>query len=116
MRHRIRDHDPRQLTIVQRLNRIAAQDTMRHYRHYFFGAMLHYRVGGFHERAACVRHVVDEDGDFVLDVPDQDHAGYFVRAGALLVDEGEAEVETVGYGCRSIPQTLAFHPSPILGL
>ena len=61
----------------------------------------HYRFGGFDQSAARVGHVVDEDGDFVLDVADEDHAGDFVGARALFVDEGEAEVEAVGYGCCS---------------
>jgi len=60
------------------------------------------RLGGFGERAAGVGHVVDEDAGFVFDVADEDHAGDFVGAGALFVDEGEAEVEAVGYGCCSV--------------
>ena len=65
---------------------------------------------GFDERAACVCHVVDEDRDLVLDVADEDHAGDFVGARALFVDEGEAEVEAVGNGCCSISHLLAFIP------
>ena len=65
---------------------------------------------GFDERAAGVGHVVYEDGDFVLYVADEDHAGDFVGARALFVDEGEAEVEAVGNGCCSISHLLAFIP------
>ena len=53
----------------------------------FTRAVRHDCLSGFHERAARVGHVVDED-----------HAGDFVGAGALFVDEGEAEVEAVGDG------------------
>jgi hypothetical protein len=70
--------------------------------------------GRFDERAARVGHVVDEDGDFVLDVADEDHAGDFVGARALFVDEGEAEVKAVGYGCCSVLyQLFAFLEYPI---
>jgi hypothetical protein len=58
----------------------------------FASTMVHDCFGGFDERAAGVGHVVDEDGDFLLDVSDEHHAGDFVGAGALFVDEGEAEI------------------------
>jgi hypothetical protein len=57
--------------------------------------------GRFDERAACVGHVVDEDGDLVFYVADEHHAGDFIGACALFVDESEAEIEAVGYGCCS---------------
>jgi hypothetical protein len=51
--------------------------------------------GRFDERAACVGHVV-------------------VGACALFVDEGEAEVKAVGYGCCSVLyQLFAFLEYPI---
>jgi hypothetical protein len=61
----------------------------------------HDGFGGFDESAARVGHVVNEDGDLVFYVADEDHTGDFVGARTLFVDEGEAEVEAVGYGCCS---------------
>lgn len=97
-RHRIRHHHQPQPTPVQRLDRVPAQDTVRDDGDDFGGAVGHDGVGGFDEGAAGVGHVVDEDGDFVGDVADEDHARDFVGASAFFVDEGEAEVETVGDG------------------
>ena len=100
-RHRIGHHNTTQLTLIQDLNRVAGQDTVRDDGDDFAGLVRDERLGRFGERAASVGHVVDQDAGFVLDVADEDHAGDFVGAGALFVDEGEAEVEAVGYGCCS---------------
>ena len=42
-------------------------------------------------------HIVHENGDFVDDIADQDHASDFVRPGPLLVDQSESAVESVSY-------------------
>jgi hypothetical protein len=75
---------------------------------HFAGFVRHDRFGGFDERAAGVGHVVDEDGDFILDVADKDHAGDFVGAGALFVNESESEVEAVGDGSSSGVELVEF--------
>lgn len=46
--------------------------------------------------AASVGHVVDENGDLVLDITDENHAADLVGSRALLVDESEARVEAIG--------------------
>jgi hypothetical protein len=97
-RHRIRDHHSTQPAPIQCFNRISTQDSMGDDCHDFARFVHHYRFGGFDERAAGVGHVVDKDGDFVLDVADEHHAGDFIGARALFVDKGEAEVEAVGDG------------------
>lgn len=71
------------------------------------GAVLHDGVGGFDEGAAGVGHVVDDDGDLVLDVADEDHAGDFVGTSAFFVDEGELQVEAVcDGGCSGLVRNL----------
>ena len=75
---------------------------MRDDGHDLAGAVVHDGFGGLDQRAAGVGHVVDEDGNAVAHVADEDHAGDFVGAGALFVDEGEAEVEAVGDGGCSV--------------
>ena len=116
MRHRVRDHDPAQFTPVQGLDRVAAQDAVRDDGDHFGRAVRHDRVRGFHQRAARVRHVVDEDGVAVAHVADEHHPGHFARAGALFVDQREGQVEAVGHGGCSVdiaPQLLAFlFPAP----
>lgn len=98
MRHRIRHHHPRQLTAIQRLDGVPAQDAVCDDGDDLLGAVGHDGVGGFDEGAAGVRHVVDEDRDLAADVADEGHFGDFVGTGALFVDEGEVQVEAVGYG------------------
>lgn len=68
----------------------------------FLGAVLHHGIGGLDERAAGVGHVVDDDGDLVLDITDEDHAGDFVGTGTFLVNQSELEVEAIGNGSGSI--------------
>lgn len=98
-RHRVRNHHPRQPTPIYPLNRVSAQYPVRDNRNRLGRAVRYHHVRGLAERAACVGHVVDDDGGAVCDAADEDHAGDFVGAGALLVDEGEGEVQGVGYGC-----------------
>lgn len=86
MRHRIRDDQLREPTVVQRLDRIPRQDAMRDDRNRLAGAMVHDHIGGFDEGPAGVGHVIYDDGDAVRDVADEDHATDFVGAGALFVD------------------------------
>lgn len=50
------------------------------------GAVRGTERGGGGKRAACVGHVVYEDGDAVADRADEDHAADFVGAGAFFVD------------------------------
>jgi len=73
----------------------------------FASTMVHDGLGGFDERTAGIGHVVDENGNFILNVSDEDHAGDFVRAGSLFVDEGETEVKAVSDGGCSVGRKLA---------
>ena len=73
--------------------------------------MMHDGIGGFDERAARVGHVIDENGNLTVDVTDEDHPRDFVRASSLLVDQGEAKIETVCDGRRSVllpPRSISF--------
>ncbi len=73
----------------------------------FTGLVRHEGLGSFGERAAGIGHVVDEDAGFVFNVTNEDHAGDFVGARALFVNQGEAEVETVGDRGCSVGRQLA---------
>ena len=97
MRHRIRHHEFLQLTLVQLLARIPAQNTMRNNSDGFLGAVLHDHLRSLDQRAARIGHVVHDDGDATPDVAHEDHARHFVGSRSLFVDEREAEVEAVGY-------------------
>jgi hypothetical protein len=101
MRHGIRDDHLLQLGPIEGLNRIAGQNAMRHNGNGILGPVLNHHIGGFDERAAGVRHVVDDNGGFVRHVADEHHFRDFVGPRALFVDEGEGDVQGIGDGCGS---------------
>lgn len=86
------DNELLELRVVEGLDGVAAEDAVGDNGDGGFGAVGHDDVGGLAQGAACVGHVVYNDGNLVRDIAYEDHAGDFVRAGALLVDEGESEV------------------------
>jgi hypothetical protein len=90
------------LTVVNLVDRVAAEDTMCHNGDGSSCAVLDDHVGRFTQGAASVGHVVDDDGGAALDVSDEDHAADFVGTSALFVDEGELDVEAVGNGSCSV--------------
>lgn len=96
MRHGIRHNQTTQTAIIQIADSVARKNGVGYDGIDFLCAVLHYGVGCLDEGAACIGHVVDDDGDFVLDVADEDHAGDFVGPGALFVNKCELEVEAVG--------------------
>lgn len=84
--HRIRNHHSTQLALIKIFNRIPAQNAMCDDSYNFPSFVGHDGLGGFDQSAAGIGHVVDENGDLVLDVADENHAGDFVGACALFVD------------------------------
>lgn len=95
-RYRIRDYNATQATPVEVFDRVATENAVRDNGDDFVRTVRHDCVCSFDERAACIGHVVDEDGYTILHVTNENHTCDFVWAGALFVDEGKAEVETVG--------------------
>ena len=89
---------PLQAAAVQVLNCLSGKNTVHNDGVDFEGAVLHHGLGGLGESAAGVGHVVDDDGNLVLDITDKDHARDFVGTGTFLVNEGELQVEAIGNG------------------
>lgn len=92
------NHQTVQTAAVQVLNGLARQDTVNNDGVDLLGAVLHNGVGGLDKSTAGIGHIVDNDGDLVLDVADENHARNLVGARTLLVDEGELQIETIGDG------------------
>jgi len=92
-------HELLQSALVDHLEGGSAEDTVRHDGEDAGRALVEQVARGKAERAAGVGHVVHEDGNFALDGPDEDHPRDFVGLFALLVEEGEVDVEPVGNGC-----------------
>lgn len=115
-RHRVRDHDAAEFASVERFDRVAAEDAVRDDGDHFLCAVGHDRIRRFHERATCVGHVVDEDGDAILHVAHENHARHFIRTRAFFMDESEAEVEAVrDRGGSIIGSILVDWPGESLG-
>lgn len=95
-RHRVRDNNAAEFAPVERFDGVAAEDAVCDNGDDFLRAIGHERVRCFHQRATGVGHVVDEDGDAVLHIANENHARHFIRTRALFMDEREAEVEAVG--------------------
>lgn len=96
MRHGIRNNQTTQTAVIQITDSISRENGVGHDGIDFLCAVLHNGVGCLDERAACIGHVVHDDGDFVLHVTDEYHSGDFVGPRAFFVDECELEVEAVG--------------------
>lgn len=101
-RHRVRHNNSAEFAPVERFDGVSAEDAVRDDGHHFLRAISHDRVRRFHQRATCVGHVVDEDGDAILHIANENHARHFIRTRALFMDESEAEVEAVGDGGGSV--------------
>lgn len=96
VRNGVGDDDAAQAAVVDVGDGIAGKDTVHNDGVDLLGAVLHHSGSRLAEGTAGVGHVVDDDGDLVLHVTHKDHARDFVGALALLVDQSELEIETVG--------------------
>lgn len=101
-RHRVGDNDAAEFAPVECFDGVAAEDAVRDDGDHFPRAIGHERIRRLHQRATCVGHVVDEDGDAVLHIANENHARHFIRTRALFMDKSEAEVEAVRDGGGSI--------------
>lgn len=61
----------------------------------FLGTVLHHRIGCFNEGSAGIGHVVNDNGNLVLNVANKHHSGNFVGARTFLVDQGELRIQPV---------------------
>ena len=110
VRHGIRDDNTAQAAVVDVFDRIAGKDAVYNNGVDFRGPMLHHRVGRFDKGSASIGHIVNDNGNLVLNVTDEDHAGDLVRTRTFLVDEGKLQIEAVGNTRRSVGkrQTLGW--------
>jgi len=99
MRYGVRHNQLLQLTLIQLLTSVSTENSVSDDRDTLPGTVLNDHIGSFYQGAARIRHVIDNDGDAVAHVTDQYHAADFVGSGPLFMDESEAKIEAVGYGC-----------------
>ena len=92
---RIRHYQLFQRTLLDGLQRIPAQYSVGHNRVDLRCARLCKVLGRKTQCSTCVRHVVHQDRNFVLGVPDQHHPRDRVRLLALLVEQGKVDAQSV---------------------
>lgn len=98
MRHGVSDNEPLQAAVVDVGDGVAGEDAVSDDGIDLAGTMLHNRVGSLHQRAARVGHVVDDDGNLVLNVSDEDHSRDLVGARSFLVNQSERQIQAVRNG------------------
>jgi hypothetical protein len=89
---------PLEAAAVQVLDGLSGQDTVDNDGVDLESAVLHDSVGSLGERTAGVGHIVNDDGNLVLDVTDKDHARDLVGTGTFLVNKSELQVQAIGNG------------------
>ena len=102
MRHRVRHHQSLQLTRIQRLHRLSAQNAMRHNRNRLLRPMFQTHLSRLAQRTTRVRHIIHDDGLPPLHITHQHHPAHLVRPGALLVDQGKAQIQAIRHGRRPL--------------
>ena len=98
VRHGIRDDNTAQAAVVDVFDRIAGKDAVYDNGVDFPGPMLHHRVGRFDKGSASIGHIVNDNGNLVLDVTNKDHSGNLVGTRAFLVDQGKLRIQSVSDG------------------
>jgi hypothetical protein len=89
---------PLEAAAVQVFDSLSGQDTVDNDGVDLESAVLHDSVGSLGERTAGVGHIVNDDGNLVLDVTDKDHARDLVGTGTFLVNKSELQVQAIGNG------------------
>lgn len=80
----------------------------------FPSAVLHHCVGRFDKGSAGISHVINDNGNLVLDVANKHHSGNFVRARTFLVDQGELRIQPVSESGGSVEKRNKFLLAQIL--
>lgn len=110
MRYGIGDNNLLEFTAVESFDGVATQNAVCDNCERILCTLGDQHVRRFNERSACVGHVVDQDGRLASYISDQNHSRNLIRACSLLVNEGKAKVQAIGY--RSCPENvLALVPS-----
>lgn len=107
VRHGICDDNTAQAAVVDVVDRIAGKDAVYDNGVDFPGSMLHHRVGRLDKGSASIGHIVNDNGNLVLDITDKYHSRNLVGTRAFLVNQGELRVQSVSDGSGSDKYKLA---------
>ena len=92
----VRNDNTAEAAVIDVVDGVTGEDTVDDNGVDFLSTVLHDGVGSLDEGSTSVGHVVDDDGNLVLDVTNKHHSGNFVGTRALLVDQGELRIQPVG--------------------
>src|SRR5437667_661806 len=98
MGNSISDNNASQKAAVERFYRPSAENSVCDDGDDFFGSVVHDCTSRFDEGPASICHIIDNDGDPILNVPDKHHSRYLVGSRTFFMNEGELKIETVGHG------------------
>lgn len=90
------DDETAETATVQVLNGLTRENTVDDDGVNFLCAVLHNGISSFDKSTAGISHIIDNNGNFVLDVSDENHAGNLIGPGTFLVYQSELQIETVG--------------------
>lgn len=96
LRYGIGHHYRLETGIIDPRDRRTRENAMRQNSIHLGGSRLHQAIGGMHNGAACVGHVIDQNGNLVLDITHQYHGGHFVGLLAFLVYQSELHIQSIG--------------------
>lgn len=97
-------NDTAKAAVVDVFGGLAGEDTVDNNGVHLLGTVLHDGVGSLDEGTAGIGHIVNNNSNLVLHVADEDHARDLVRAGTLLVDQGELQIKAVGDSSGTVLQ------------
>lgn len=92
----VRNDDTAEAAVVDVVDGVTGEDTVDNNGVDFLSTVLHDGVGGLDEGSTSVCHIIDDDGNLVLDVSNKYHSGNFVGTRAFLVDQGKLRIQPVG--------------------
>lgn len=85
----VRNDDTAETAVVDVIDGITGENAVDDNCVDFLSTVLHDGVGGFDEGPTSIGHIIDDNGNLVLDVTNKNHSGNFVGTRALLVNQGE---------------------------
>ena len=116
---RVGEDDPTDVGVLQPIDRRAGEHAVRGHRPHLGGAAGEQELGGGHDRAAGVDHVVGEDALAAADLADHvERLGDVVHAlRPPLVDEGEVGVDVLGHALGDLdPAGVGGHDHRVDGV
>ncbi|KAH3663667.1 hypothetical protein OGAPHI_005068 [Ogataea philodendri] len=97
--------DSFQLGLIDVLDGLSTQNSVRDNGNDLFGAVLEQHLGGLGQSTTGVCHIVDNDTCFSSNVSNENHTAHLVGSRTLFMDQRKVEVQTVGQSSSTLGST-----------